>query len=140
MNPTVDMTDEEIEAFAAEKARQGYMCPLVAFDRIAGGKYKLRALWSLRNGPRRYGEIRRSLVTGCQGDPVTPRVLSRELKDLAARGLVERTEYPGVPPRVDYRLTELALTVLPIINAIIDWGFTGGHVRILPEARPRAAA
>ena len=143
MNAIASMTDAEIEAFSNEKARQGYQCPLVAFDQIAGGKYKLRALWTLRNGPRRYGEIRRSLVMGCQGRPVTPRILSRELKDLASRSLVERTEYPGVPPRVDYRLTDLGRTLLPIIDAVIAWGFTGSHVRILPEARPpsnRAAA
>lgn len=134
------MSDAEIEAHSEEKARQGYLCPLVAFDQIAGGKYKLRALWILRNGARRYGEIRRSLVTGCQGRPITPRILSRELKDLAARGLVERTEYPGVPPRVDYRLTELGRTLLPIVDAVIAWGFTGSHVRILPEARPQSTA
>ena len=143
MKPLAAMTDAEIEAYSEEKARQGYLCPMVAFDQIAGGKYKLRTLWVLRNGPRRYGEIRRALVTGSQGRPVTPRILSRELKDLAARGLVERTEYPGVPPRVDYRLTELGRTLLPVIDAIIGWGFTGSHVRILPDARPpakRAAA
>jgi DNA-binding HxlR family transcriptional regulator len=143
MNALESMSDADIEAVSEEKARQGFLCPLVAFDRIAGGKYKLRALWTLRNGARRYGEIRRALVTGCQGRPVTPRVLSRELKDLAARGLVERTEYPGVPPRVDYRLTQLGRTLLPIVDAVIAWGFTGAHVRILPEARPpakRAAA
>jgi DNA-binding HxlR family transcriptional regulator len=139
MNVLATMTDAEIEAYSEEKARQGYLCPMVAFDQIAGGKYKLRALWTLRNGPRRYGEIRRSLVTGCQGRPITPRILSRELKDLAKRGLVVRTEYRGVPPRVDYRLTELGRTLLPVIDAVIAWGFTGSHVRILPEARPQAA-
>lgn len=136
INPLLTMSDAEIEAYSDEKARQGYLCPMVAFDQIAGGKYKLRTLWTLRNGPRRYGEIRRSLVTGCQGRPITPRILSRELKDLAARGLVERTEYPGVPPRVDYRLTELGRTLLPIIDAVIAWGFSGSHIRIMPEARP----
>jgi len=136
MDALARMSDAEIEAYSDEKARQGYLCPMVAFDQIAGGKYKLRSLWTLRNGARRYGEIRRSLVTGTQGKPVTPRILSRELKDLAARGLVQRTEYPGVPPRVDYRLTELGRTLLPIIDAIIAWGFTGAHVQILPEARP----
>ena len=136
MRTLAAMTDAEIEAYSEEKAKQGYLCPMVAFDQIAGGKYKLRTLWTLRNGPRRYGEIRRSLVTGSQGKPITPRILSRELKELAARGLIERTEYPGVPPRVDYRLTELGRTLLPIIDAVIAWGFTGSHVRILPEARP----
>jgi len=139
INPLLTMSDAEIEAYSDEKARQGYLCPMVAFDQIAGGKYKLRTLWTLRNGPRRYGEIRRSLVTGCQGRPIMPRILSRELKDLAARGLVERTEYPGVPPRVDYRLTELGRTLLPIIDAVIAWGFSGSHIRIMPEARPPAS-
>ena len=100
------------------------MCPLIVFDQVAGGKYKLRALWTLRDGPRRYGEIRRSLVTACHGKPVTPRRLSRELKELAARGLVERTEYPGVPPRVDYALTGAGRDLLPIVDAIIAWGVT----------------
>lgn len=100
------------------------LCPLIVFDRIAGGKYKLRALWTLRDGPRRYGEIRRSLVVACHGKAVTPRVLSRELKELAARDLVERTEYPGVPPRVDYRLTDSGRDLLPIVDAIIAWGVT----------------
>lgn len=133
------MTDAEIEAYSDEKARQGFLCPMVAFDQIAGGKYKLRTIWILRNGPRRYGEIRRSLVVGCQGRPITPRILSRELKELASRGLVERTEYPGVPPRVDYRLTDLGRTLLPIIDAVIEWGFAGSHIRILPDARPSLA-
>lgn len=49
------------------------LCPLIAFDQIVGGKYKLRILWVLSKGPKRYGEIQRSLVLACQGNPVTPR-------------------------------------------------------------------
>jgi DNA-binding HxlR family transcriptional regulator len=133
------LADAQIEALSEQKAREGYLCPLIAFHRIAGGKYKLRILWLLRNQARRYGEIRRGLVTGCKGSPITPRVLSRELKDLAERGLIERTEYPGVPPRVDYRLTGLGDTLLPIVDAILGWGMTGAQVRIMPEAGPMAA-
>lgn len=63
-------------------------CPLIAFDQIVGGKYKLRILWVLSKGSKRYGEIQRSLVLACHGKPVTPRILSRELKEMAARGLI----------------------------------------------------
>jgi DNA-binding HxlR family transcriptional regulator len=103
------------------------LCPLIAFDQIAGGKYKLRTLWVLLKGPRRYGEIRRSLVTACQGKAVTPRILSRELKELEQRGLVRRKQYPVVPPKVEYTLTELGLRLAPVIRQIIKWGHTGAH-------------
>src|SRR5262249_37356223 len=69
------------------------LCPLIAFDQIVGGKYKLRILWDLMKGPRRYGELRRSVLDACQGKPVTPRVLSRELKELEKRGLIHRKQY-----------------------------------------------
>src|SRR5437762_12034410 len=55
-------------------------CPLNAFSQAAGGKYKMRILWDLQEGPRRYGDLRRSAIVAARGTPVTPRVLSRELK------------------------------------------------------------
>jgi DNA-binding HxlR family transcriptional regulator len=103
------------------------LCPLIAFDQIVGGRYKLRTLWVLSKGPSRYGEIRRALVVACQGKAVTPRVLSRELKDLQARGLITRKEFPGVPPKVEYRLTELGERLLPVLRQIIKWGLSGAH-------------
>ncbi len=115
------------------------LCPLIAFDQIAGGKYKLRILWLLSKGPKRYGEIQRSLVLACQGKPVTPRILSRELKELAARGLIERTAFPQVPPRVEYALTAAGATVGPIMDEIIRWGLAGHHEAIMRhglEGRP----
>jgi len=136
MKSVTGLSDAELQALSDRKAKEGFMCPLIAFDLIAGGKYKLRTLWTLRNGKRRYGEIRRSLVVGRQGKPITPRVLSRELKELAGRQLVVRTEYAGVPPRVEYELTELGLSLLPIIDSVLAWGMTGAQVRILPEAGP----
>lgn len=103
------------------------LCPLIAFDRIVGGKYKLRILWVLARGTARYGEIRRELTLGCQGKDVTPRTLSRELKDLVDRRLVVRTEYPGVPPKVEYTLTKLGRQLVPVMDSIIDWGRAGWH-------------
>lgn len=113
----------------------GRLCPLIAFDQQAGGKYKLRILWEVSKGPRRYGELRRSLVVACQRTAVTPRILSRELKELEKRGFLHRKQYPVVPPKVEYSLTERGRELLPIIQQVIRWGMTGAH-----EARPRRSA
>jgi hypothetical protein len=58
-----------------------HRCPVMSFQRMISGKYKLRILWDLRDGLRRYGEIRNGLLRGADGTrEITPRVLSRELK------------------------------------------------------------
>jgi len=72
-------------------ARQGAACgcPVLAFQRMVSGKYKVRILWDLKDGARRYGEIRSGLLRGGDGSSeIAPRVLSRELKALAAAGLI----------------------------------------------------
>lgn len=116
------------------------LCPAIAFDRIVGGKYKLRMLWLLSKGPQRYGELRRSIVCGSLGVDPTPRTLSRELKELQERGLIERRQFDVVPPKVEYRITELGRTILPIIDAIIAWGIAGSHEAIVAQAEQSAAA
>lgn len=116
------------------------LCPLIAFDQIVGGKYKLRTLWVLTGGPKRYGEIRKSLVIACQGKPVTPRILSRELKELQKRKLIKRKQYPTVPPKVEYTLTELGARLTPVITHIIKWGMTGAHEEILRASDSAAVA
>lgn len=99
-------------------------CPLIAFSLAAGGKYKMRILWELKDGPRRYGELRKSAIVAAGGTPVTPRVLSRELKELDARGLIHRKQYPVVPPKVEYKLTKLGKSLMPVIKEIVKWGMT----------------
>jgi len=116
---------------SSKKSNELRLCPLIAFDQIVGGKYKLRILWVLIKGPCRYGEIRRSLVIACQGKLVTPRILSRELKELEKRGLIHRQQYPEVPPKVEYRLTDLGKHLVPTIKQIIKWGEKGFHEQIL---------
>jgi DNA-binding HxlR family transcriptional regulator len=125
----------------ASVEKPGRLCPLVAFHQIAGGKYKLRILWELIKGPKRYGELRRSAIVATQGKPVTARILSRELRDLQTRGLIDRKQYPVVPPKVEYTLTDLGRRMVPIMNAIIEWGLTGAHeiVPRKPRARRKAA-
>lgn len=100
-----------------------FNCPVHGIQRIISGKYKLRILWDLRHGPRRYGQIRRQLLTGIPGTKaVTPRVLSGELRNLAAFGLLKRTDHDGVPKRVEYRLTALGESLVPVISVMHKWG------------------
>ncbi len=107
------------------------LCPGLGFSQICGGKYKIRILWILNIKPHRYGEIRASMLKGSLGKPVTPRVLSRELKQLQQRGLISRQQFDVVPPRVEYSITERGKQLFPILKAIVDWGLTGAHEEIL---------
>jgi DNA-binding HxlR family transcriptional regulator len=105
------------------QARKRFDCPVDGFQQIMNGKYKLRILWDLQDGARRYGEIKKGLLRGTSGSPeIAPRVLSRELKALAALGLIERTEYQVVPPKVEYTLTPVGRSLLPIIAQMAEWG------------------
>src|SRR5437764_11124342 len=98
-------------------------CPVAAFQKMISGKYKLRIVWDLQDGPKRYGEIRTGLLRGADGSAeITPRVLSRELKALTASGLIDRRDYGVVPPKVEYRLTRKGRSFVPVIAAIRDWG------------------
>jgi len=100
---------------------------------IVGGKYKIRILWVLIQRPHRYGEIHRSLLKGTLGKAVTPRVLSRELKELQQRGLIHRKQYDVLPPKVEYSITDLGRGLQPILEAIVEWGMTGVHEEILAK-------
>ncbi len=98
-------------------------CPVLAFQKMVNGKYKIRILWDLKDGARRYGEIRSGLLRGAAGSAeIAPRVLSRELKALAQSGLIQRRDYGTVPPKVDYRLTPKGKSFVPVIDTIRRWG------------------
>jgi DNA-binding HxlR family transcriptional regulator len=108
---------------AKMKAAPACGCPVAAFQKMISGKYKLRIVWDLKDGPRRYGEIRTGLLRGTVGSSeIAPRVLSRELKALTESGLIDRRDYGVVPPKVEYRLTRKGKSFVPVIAAIKDWG------------------
>ena len=108
---------------ANAKSAQACGCPVAAFQKMISGKYKLRIVWDLQDGPRRYGEIRTGLLRGSIGtSEITPRVLSRELKALTEQGLIDRRDFGEVPPKVEYRLTRKGRSFVPVIAAIRDWG------------------
>jgi DNA-binding HxlR family transcriptional regulator len=111
-------------------AKRLHRCPVAAFQKMISGKYKLRLLWDLQDGPRRYGELRSGLLRGADGTAeIAPRVLSRELKALAASGLIARKDYGVVPPKVEYRLTPMGKSFIPVIAEIRKWGvhYLGGE-------------
>ena len=110
-------------ARTATAERTHFACPVYGFQEMINGKYKLRIIWALQEGPRRYGEIKKGLLRDIDGSPeIAPRVLSRELKTLAAFGLIERTDYQVVPPKVEYSLTPLGQSLLPILTPMVEWG------------------
>jgi DNA-binding HxlR family transcriptional regulator len=100
-----------------------HRCPVAAFQKMISGKHKLRILWDLKDGPLRYGQIRTGLLRGVEGTrEIAPRVLSRELKALAHSGLIARKDYGVVPPKVEYRLTLIGRSFIPVIDEIRQWG------------------
>jgi DNA-binding HxlR family transcriptional regulator len=90
---------------------------------VIGGKWKMPILWRLKDGAMRYGELKRSLGR------TTHKVLAEQLRELERDGLVARTVFPEVPPHVEYRITDLGLTVIPAIELLRKWGdeFRKGH-------------
>src|SRR5258705_7480866 len=111
------------DAMARSKSAPACGCPVAAFQKMISGKYKLRIVWDLKDGPLRYGEIRTGLLRGSDGSAeIAPRVLSRELKALTESGLIDRKDFGVVPPRVEYRLTRKGRSFVPVISAIRNWG------------------
>ena len=110
-------------AMSNSKSTMTCGCPVTAFQKTMSGKYKLRIMWDLKDGPLRYGEIRSGLLRGADGtQEIAPRVLSRELKALTHTGLIDRKDYGVVPPKVEYRLTRKGQSFIPVIAAIRKWG------------------
>src|ERR1700712_338231 len=91
-------------------------CGLNATLRIISGKWKPLVLFFLRDGSKRYGELKR-LVNG-----VSDKVLIQQLKDLEADRVLARTDHKEVPPRVDYALTPLGRSLADAILPLCSWG------------------
>ena len=85
---------------------------------ILDGKWTLLILRELFGGTRRFGQLRVVL------DGVSPKTLTDRLRELEEHGVVERTIYAEIPPRVEYKLTELGKGAWPLIEALREWGET----------------
>ena len=93
-----------------------YNCPVEAAMDVIGGKYKALIVYELINGTRRYNEIQKAVPQA------TPRMLSKQLKELEEDEIINRTLYPVVPPKTEYSLTEFGQSLVPIVQALCDWG------------------
>ena len=96
-------------------------CPVEATLELIGGKYKALILWHLSEGKLRFSELRRVIQSA------TPKMLTQQLRELEANQLICREVFPVVPPKVEYSLTELGKSLLPILVAMRDWG--AGYMR-----------
>lgn len=92
--------------------------PLAATINLIGGKYKSLILWKLINGKLRYSELRKAVPCA------TPKMLTQQLRELESDGLIQRKIYPVVPPKVEYSLTPLGKTLVPVLNTMYVWGDT----------------
>jgi len=89
-------------------------CPIAEAMNILSRKWAIILLYHLLSGPKRFGQLEAEAA-------ISGRLLSERLKELEAAGMVTRTLYPEVPPRVEYALTEMGREVEPIITAIMTW-------------------
>lgn len=93
-----------------------FICGLDAALRVVGGKWKPLILFFLAKGTMRYGALKRA-VSG-----VSDKVLIQQLKELEAHGIITRTDYGEIPPRVDYSLTPLGRTLAEALRPLCVWG------------------
>jgi DNA-binding HxlR family transcriptional regulator len=105
-------------------------CPVDRTLRVMSGRWKAVILYNLRDGPRRFNEMRRLIPQ------ITQRMLTQHLRELEADGILNRRVLEVVPPHVEYSLTPLGGTLMPIMEAMADWGLA----REREEAGAGAAA
>ena len=91
-------------------------CPVATTVGLIGSKWKLLIMRNLLQRPWRFNELQRDL------EGISQKVLTDSLRSMEADGIITRTVYPEVPPRVEYALSEVGESMRPIINAMADWG------------------
>jgi DNA-binding HxlR family transcriptional regulator len=91
-------------------------CPAEITLEVIGGRWKVLILYQLFQGVKRFSQLQREL------DGITQKMLTQQLREMERDGIVQRTVYPQVPPKVEYRLTPRGETLRPVVNAMCKWG------------------
>lgn len=91
-------------------------CPVEATLDLIGGKYKSLILWHLSDSKLRFSQLKKR-ISGA-----TAKMLTQQLRELEASNLIHREVFPIIPPKVEYSLTELGRSLMPILVAMRDWG------------------
>jgi DNA-binding HxlR family transcriptional regulator len=107
-------------------------CGLEAALFVVGGKWKLLILYHLGHGERRFGELRRSI------GGVSEKMLSQQLRELQADGVVERRDFQVIPPKVEYALTPFGVSLAHALQPLCEWGST--HAEALLAIQQRRTA
>src|SRR3974390_1934099 len=112
-----------------------YHCPVEAAIDVFGGKWKAVILWWLSQRTWRFAELRRQIPG------ITEKMLTQQLRELEADGIVGRKVYPTVPPKVEYSLTDYGRSLKRALKAICDWGHSHmeriGAVATLSNSKPQ---
>lgn len=97
-------------------------CPLTHALNLIGGKWRLPIIWALnKNKALRYNALKRN-ISG-----ITNMMLTQSLRELELNGIITRTQYMEIPPRVEYALSEQGEALIPALKALADWGSTMSH-------------
>ena len=91
-------------------------CPVSATLDLIGGKYKALILWHLADSKLRFSQLNKLISNA------TPKMLTQQLREMEAQNLIHREVYPVVPPKVEYSLTDLGRSLLPVLISMRDWG------------------
>lgn len=93
-----------------------YYCPVDLTLSVIGGRWKSLVFWNLRDGVKRYGELKKILVG------INDKMLSQVLKELGKSGIVQRKVYEVIPPKVEYSLSKEGKKLLPVMQLMSEWG------------------
>lgn len=91
-------------------------CPVATTVALIGSKWKLLIIRNLLTRPWRFNELKRNL------EGISQKVLTDSLRSMEEDGLITRTVYPEVPPRVEYALSDLGRSLKPILDSMVEWG------------------
>ena len=91
-------------------------CPVTNSLKLIGGKWKIAIIYNLGKGPMRFGELKKTLM------PITQQMLTKQLRELEKDGLIIRKIYAEIPPRVEYFISEKGESIMPILDAMFEWG------------------
>jgi len=95
--------------------KNSYSCALMLAMDLVGGKWKMVILWHLQSGVLRFSELKRRL------GKVTQKMLTQQLRELEEAGLLSRTVYAVVPPKVEYKLTDTGQKLIPALAVLCQW-------------------
>lgn len=102
-----------------------YYCPVDLTLHVVSGRWKGNVIWNLRNKAMRFSDLKRALVI------INDKMLSQVLKELENQGMVSRKVLSEIPPKVEYELTDIGKNLLPIMQAMSDFG---QNYKVSPEA------